>query len=201
MSLHSKECIPDWRKAEEDIRLPVISLTSKESHPDHLVTWDFVALEGCQAKQRVNLHFDVYGVDGNFSFLDKHAVQLIDEDAVCFDRALDSKTNSESFVAQKCLECGGSTCLNFCCPEGFTKLNNTCIMEEEEEDNTTNSGAGYQSETNFTYVSAQLHCRDSLKFEGNQLKIKEENLVEIEGELYETSEYCLDQFDDHVLLC
>ena len=200
LSLHTKECRPDRKKREENISLPVLDPT-KESHQDHLVTFDFVALEECQTKQKVNLYFDVYGVDGKFMFFDKHAVELIDQATVCFDRALDSKTNSETFVAQKCLDCEGSTCLNFCCPEGFTKLNKTCIKEEEEE--TTESGAGYQLHTNFTYVSAQLHCQDIWKFDSKELKIKEANLVEIEGGLYETSEYCLNQLDDHwaVLLC
>ena len=200
LSLHTKECQPDRKTREENISLPV--WLNKESHPDHIVTFDFdfVALEGCQTKQKVNLYFDVYGVDGKYMFFDKHSVELIDQATVCFDRALDSKTNSESFVAQKCLDCQRSTCLNFCCPEGFTKQNKTCIKSEE---NTTDSGAGYQSQTNFTYVSAQLHCVDSLIFDSTQLKEKEANLVEIDGGLYETSEYCLDQFDDHwdVLLC
>ena len=215
LSLHTKECIADRKtKPEENISLPVLSLT-EENHPDLLVTFDFVALERCQTKQRVNLYFDVYGVeraDDNktdsganltFMFFDKHAVELINQTTVCFDRALDHKTNSESFVAQKCLECGGgeatSTCINFCCPESFTKINNTCLISE---DNTTDSGyQGYQADTNFTYVSAGLHCVDNLKFASKELKLRPDNLVEIEGGLYETSEYCLDQWDDQVLLC
>ena len=86
LSLHSKECIADRKKAEDNIPLPVLSLT-RETYPDHLVTFDFVALEGCQTKQRVNLYFDVYGVDRvddlttdtnlTFRFLDKHAVNRL----------------------------------------------------------------------------------------------------------------------------
>ena len=209
LSLHTKKCIADRREREENISLAVFTSLNKRHYHDHLVTFDFVALDKCQTKLKVNLRsFDVYGVDGQFKFFNSHAPELIDTETACFDRALDSKTDSEYFVAQKCLDCSDgistSTCLNFCCPEGFTKINNTCIDLPYEE-NRTDTGPEYLSDRNFTYVSAQLHCIDNLKFDIKQFNMKDEDdgLVEIEGGLYETSEYCLDQFGEEwgVLLC
>ena len=209
LSLHSKECIADRGRArEENISLPVFTTLSKEHFLEHLVTFDYVALDRCQTKQKVNLRsFDVYGVGGQFRFFNRHAPELIDPKTACFDLALDSKTNSESFVAQKCLDCSGgsstSNCLNFCCPEGFRKINNTCLDLPSEGNTTADSGPASLSDTNFTYVSAELHCVDNLKFDIKQFGLKDDGLVEIDGGLYETSEYCLDQFGEQwgVLLC
>ena len=209
LSLHSKECIADrLREGEENITLTVFTTPTKEHNVEHLVTFDYVALDRCQTKQKVNLRsFDVYEVGGQLRFFNRHAPELIDPETACFDRALDSKTNSESFVAQKCLDCSGgsstSNCLNFCCPEGFTKINNTCLDQPSEDNTTADSGLEYLSDTNFTYVSAELHCVDNFKFDIKQFSMKEDGLVEIDGGLHETSEYCLDQFGEQwgVLLC
>lgn len=197
LNLHTKKCTEDRKDRSHNQTLKVFPVPFKDDHIYYPVNYDFVMIEKCHVSEKINIHFDVYGKYENLKFFDPHGVQEIARTGVCFDLGDDERTDSRAMVAQKCLECHGP-CINFCCPKGYVKEDRDCRVPREERN-------GSQSlsylPSNFTRVTAKLHCEKVLQFDSSLFRVNGDNKVEINGVLRDTSEYCVDEFDDQVNLC
>ena len=198
LNLHTKKCTEDSKERSESETLKVFPTFGKDEHVYRPIKYDFVLIDKCEAEKKVNLHLNVYGRNEDLKFFDPHGLQLIEPSGVCFDLALDLNTGAESVVAQQCLECEGP-CVNFCCPDNFIKDNNVC-RRRRQEDNVTENYQSYLP-TNFTRVATKLHCNVTLKYETSSFQVHSHSQVVIHGVPRDTSEYCVDQFDDQILLC
>jgi len=198
LNLHTKKCSEDTRDRSDNQTLEVFPTPLKDDRVYYPINYDFVMIEKCHVSHKINLHFKVYGSYERLAFFDPHSVEKISHDEVCFDLAEDDKTGSQSLVAQKCLDCEGP-CINFCCPDGSIKEGNSCKVSQLEK-NESRVERNYLP-SNFTRVSARIHCQRALQVDTSLFRINLDNEAEINGVLRHTSEYCIDEFDDEVQLC
>jgi len=175
LNLQTKKCTEDREDGSHNQTLKVFPTPGKDDHIYYPVNYDFVMIEKCHVSEKINIHFDVYGKYENLKFFDPHGVQEIERSGGCFDLGHDERTDSRAMVAQKCLECQGP-CINFCCPEGFSKEGRACRLPKREK-NESQSLSYLPS--NFTRVTAKLHCEQVLPFDSSLFRVNGDNQMNL----------------------
>jgi len=203
IDLKSGLCEPDSNRLEHIVKLDVLNLQD-ETKQEHSVIFDEASeKDQCDdSSSKITYKFNIYSVTQDFKYVIDtfNAEHISTLDEVCIDVAIDIETNEEVLVSQKCLSCPkNATCVNFCCAEGFTKIDNIC---QKPANNSAIPLKLFKAYEDYTYINYELFCeRKILKYDLDLWKVTEDGVVVVDGKVYKHNNYCIDQIDEAVLVC
>ena len=189
-------------KNSSDAKINVYELTHEKTvHVVKLVKLS--ELKCSKNSSKITFSFKIYNLSidtlPNYYVINEYNGETISIDDICVDITKDVETHEEILMAQKCMNCPvEDLCINFCCPEGQMKINNTC------QDTKPNSAAPHKilkNFNNFTYFNQELVCDSKiLKFESHLWDITQNGVV-IDGRIYDHNRYCIDGIEEAALVC
>jgi len=153
----------------------------------------------CDQSLRYNFDFNnekIYEGKSGIFIWDSPRLNIYPSKDVCIDEGLNTKTGELSVVAQTCLPCSDTLCVNYCCPSGMINSGGECVKKQNVSTILT--------DVQHTQVNLQLHCNNPVSYPKELWSVSLEGEMKVDGEVRQLSEYCVeiqDQSEPTLLLC
>lgn len=203
LNLKTGQCVPDEDILDDFVKLNVTNFQDQIETEHFVIFEEIFDKDQCDnSSSKVTFKFNIYNIINDKYIIDNFSPHnIFTPNDVCIDVARDIGTNETVFVAQKCLTCPKNIpCVNYCCAEGFTKINGVC---QEPRTNSSVLQNIFKASEDYTYINHELFCETTkiLKYGLDLWKVNEDGVVVVDGKPHEHNNYCVDQIEEKVLVC
>eukprot|EP00092_Neocalanus_flemingeri_P008481 GFUD01009138.1.p1 GENE.GFUD01009138.1~~GFUD01009138.1.p1 ORF type:complete len:554 (+),score=92.28 GFUD01009138.1:111-1772(+) len=199
LDLHTKNCIQDSFKQNGAFVANVTILPDFNTKEEEIVFEKVPTGEVYLCPQSLRYHFSwrIFRKKSEFFIIDLDRNLKNNQENMCIDNALDSKTSVVSLVGQGCLSCTEEEpCVNFCCPRGQVIRNGACVDDERVHN--------ILQARQYKQVNVKLHCSKSVTYPRSLWNLTSKGEMEVDGAIRNASEYCIavwNEGEPSLLLC